>query len=494
MSFSMDMGSGVYTEVMAISSNGTASVPTAPVNPTDVARKSEIDAIAIQLPTNVGIGGQYTSVYDALVDGKQLIMIISNVTERSNYPNNYIVVTKNTVITSKVPGLIWNIGSNKFDLQGWLDMEFRYVDFRYTTIGGVFGGASVGGNRNIRFFYSVINNQATADNCRLNRWGAGAQTFWLYNTTFNLANQWDCGFGSMFTEYAWAYLYDSVLNGGGSNCSGIGTTYPDSKNVKITGIWGTREYGMAGIGGFPKTDGLSSNIAISIENSNTNLVAKLLTGDVRVLSGDPFVISSISDSRLNSLAMPSSNDFNGLHYIAKTSRIATVGSFCVYAITLVLEDCDVDSLVDTSVYADSYLFRVWVRGAVNLNQSIGLLSVGCEYLGNVSIGGKNQKFDRCFFGRTTVNQGGTASYTPTVTVVATAMNTVFQDCVFTSAPVLNSTDVILKNCRLWDGTRLPDRKPLPPIFANNAAATAGGLSVGCEYRTGGDPDLICIVH
>lgn len=32
------------------------------------------------------------------------------------------------------------------------------------------------------------------------------------------------------------------------------------------------------------------------------------------------------------------------------------------------------------------------------------------------------------------------------------------------------------------------------VYANNAAATAGGLSVGDLYRTGADPDTVCIVH
>ena len=33
-----------------------------------------------------------------------------------------------------------------------------------------------------------------------------------------------------------------------------------------------------------------------------------------------------------------------------------------------------------------------------------------------------------------------------------------------------------------------------PVYANNAAAIAGGLTVGAFYRTGGDPDLVCVVH
>ncbi len=32
------------------------------------------------------------------------------------------------------------------------------------------------------------------------------------------------------------------------------------------------------------------------------------------------------------------------------------------------------------------------------------------------------------------------------------------------------------------------------IYANNAAATGGGLTVGAFYRTGADPDQVCVVH
>lgn len=33
-----------------------------------------------------------------------------------------------------------------------------------------------------------------------------------------------------------------------------------------------------------------------------------------------------------------------------------------------------------------------------------------------------------------------------------------------------------------------------PVFANNAAAKAGKLNPGDYYRTGGDPDILCVVH
>ena len=32
------------------------------------------------------------------------------------------------------------------------------------------------------------------------------------------------------------------------------------------------------------------------------------------------------------------------------------------------------------------------------------------------------------------------------------------------------------------------------VYANNAAAVAAGLTAGAFYRTGGDPDLVCVVH
>lgn len=32
------------------------------------------------------------------------------------------------------------------------------------------------------------------------------------------------------------------------------------------------------------------------------------------------------------------------------------------------------------------------------------------------------------------------------------------------------------------------------VFANNAAAVAGGLTAGAFYRTGADPDTVCVVH
>lgn len=35
---------------------------------------------------------------------------------------------------------------------------------------------------------------------------------------------------------------------------------------------------------------------------------------------------------------------------------------------------------------------------------------------------------------------------------------------------------------------------LPPVYANNASAIAGGLTAGGIYRLGADPDVLCITH
>jgi hypothetical protein len=33
-----------------------------------------------------------------------------------------------------------------------------------------------------------------------------------------------------------------------------------------------------------------------------------------------------------------------------------------------------------------------------------------------------------------------------------------------------------------------------PVYPNNAAAIAAGLTAGAFYRNGGDPDVVCVVH
>jgi hypothetical protein len=47
----------------------------------------------------------------------------------------------------------------------------------------------------------------------------------------------------------------------------------------------------------------------------------------------------------------------------------------------------------------------------------------------------------------------------------------------------------------WQQGAAASLPPVPlTVYANNAAATAGGLMIGDFYRTGTNPDHVCVVH
>jgi hypothetical protein len=56
------------------------------------------------------------------------------------------------------------------------------------------------------------------------------------------------------------------------------------------------------------------------------------------------------------------------------------------------------------------------------------------------------------------------------------------------------TSTSQKGAVTWDGNARMAFLTMPPIFANNAAALAGGLAIGYVYRTGADPDPLMVVH
>jgi hypothetical protein len=67
--------------------------------------------------------------------------------------------------------------------------------------------------------------------------------------------------------------------------------------------------------------------------------------------------------------------------------------------------------------------------------------------------------------------------------------------ILTSGAVANT--LVLNAGNVGIGTTNPTSKLHVvgiPVYLSNALALAGGLTVGAFYRTGADPDLLCIVH
>lgn len=57
--------------------------------------------------------------------------------------------------------------------------------------------------------------------------------------------------------------------------------------------------------------------------------------------------------------------------------------------------------------------------------------------------------------------------------------------------------VILQSGKVGIGTIAPKTNLQVvglPVYADNASAAAAGLTAGAFYRTGGDPDQLCVVH
>ena len=86
------------------------------------------------------------------------------------------------------------------------------------------------------------------------------------------------------------------------------------------------------------------------------------------------------------------------------------------------------------------------------------------------------------------NRHASSSQTVQVFVVESAVSYALSENI-----ALAAGQCVLLNDKGW--TIMSDQGRVNvPAYVNNAAAIAGGLSAGAIYRTGGDPDSLCIVH
>jgi hypothetical protein len=105
-------------------------------------------------------------------------------------------------------------------------------------------------------------------------------------------------------------------------------------------------------------------------------------------------------------------------------------------------------------------------------------------------------FDGADFWITTLPQYLLGGYTGTGAVV-------LDSGAFLISPILDGTIIIDSgsNVQCDSGSQFTNATLVGvtsikglPIYANNAAAITGGLAVGNLYRTGANPDTICVVH
>lgn len=168
---------------------------------------------------------------------------------------------------------------------------------------------------------------------------------------------------------------------------------------------------------------------------------------------------------------------HAMQYVTEGNSNTAIGAFSMYN--------TVDGNYNTAIGNDSLMRNI----DGNFNTAIGIQASGNNTSGsyNTAIG-----IYAGFLNNTGDNNvfiGYKAGYNET------GSDKLYIDSTNTTAPLIYgdfSTNELTVNGKLKVTVNLNINGL--PIYANNAAAIAGGLIAGDLYRTGGDPDLLCVVH
>lgn len=142
-----------------------------------------------------------------------------------------------------------------------------------------------------------------------------------------------------------------------------------------------------------------------------------------------------------------------------------------------------------------------LRITTRLQPGVGLNAFTAQLSGTIDIAasGTHPEFSGLHLDAPIITSGaGTVTNATTLKISAAPTGAVNNRAFWVAAgKSLFNGDVLVTNSNVGIGTTTPTSKLQVvglSVYADNAAAITGGLTAGAFYRTGGDPDLVCVVH
>ncbi len=179
-------------------------------------------------------------------------------------------------------------------------------------------------------------------------------------------------------------------------------------------------------------------------------------------------------------------------YVIKTASTLTVAAGSVIALTGGATMDNVVFVVGSSATfagANTFIGNILATASITLN---GGTFNGRALANNGAVTISSATAITSPTGSTTliVGSGSTLTFSGTGIINANEL-----DGVPLSIISLVPGDVLVYNGTYWINAGLPSILGLNlPVYANNGAALSGGLVAGNLYRTGGNPDLVAVVH